>query len=311
MQPKQTYSTTKLLVKDKPIIVNKKTDSFISHLEISNFNTGLRGLGFYKKNLKHKPVVSIITVVFNGDKYLEETIKSVLNQTYKNVEYIIIDGGSIDNTSKIIEKYNDKIDYWISEADKGIYDAMNKGITLATGEIIGIINSDDWYELNTIELVVDIYKQNRNSVIYGSMNVIKDDKKVLFEKKTNSKLSYLYKGMILNHPSIFIPMKLYKKHGLYSLSYKIASDWELILRLFLKDEEFVSIDNILSNFRLGGVSYENTIDSIKEKHKIRTDTQVFKYIDLYYIYDLVKYFVFKNRLSYISVLKQKFLSKYT
>ena len=115
---------------------------------------GLRTKGYFKRSYDEAsalsdnsplPLVTIITVVFNGEKYLQQTIQSVINQTYDNVEYVVIDGGSTDGTVDIIRKYEDKIDYWVSEPDQGIYDAMNKGIQLAGGEIVGLINSDDCY----------------------------------------------------------------------------------------------------------------------------------------------------------------------
>ena len=103
---------------------------------------------------KRKPLVSIVTIVYNGEKHLEQTIQSVLNQTYSNIEYIIIDGGSKDNTINIIEKYSDRLAYWISEKDNGISDAFNKGIAKSTGEIVGLINADDWYDFDAIKHVV-------------------------------------------------------------------------------------------------------------------------------------------------------------
>lgn len=132
---------------------------------------GRRIRNIEKVSRSSEPLVSIITVVFNGEKYLEQTILSVLNQTYSNIEYIIIDGGSSDATLDIINKYTDKIDYWVSEPDSGIYDAMNKGISLATGQLIGIINSDDWYELDAVEEIVRAYKDG-STIIYGFMRHI-------------------------------------------------------------------------------------------------------------------------------------------
>ena len=111
---------------------------------------------------KNNPLISIITVTYNGEKYIEETFQSVFKQTNKNFEYIVIDGGSSDNTINIIKKYDSKIDYWVSEKDLGIYDAFNKGMQLCKGEYIGFINSDDIYEKNTIEILTKYIKANSN-----------------------------------------------------------------------------------------------------------------------------------------------------
>ena len=110
---------------------------------------GLRMQGYLKKAYEHKPLISIVTVVLNDAKHLEQAIKSVLGQTYDNIEYLIIDGGSTDGTLDIIRKHEKAIDYWVSEPDSGIYDAMNKGVSLATGDLIALLNSDDWYETKT------------------------------------------------------------------------------------------------------------------------------------------------------------------
>lgn len=118
------------------------------------------------------PLISIITVVYNGEKYLEQTIQSVINQTYKNIEYIVIDGGSTDGTLDIIKKYEEHISYWVSESDKGLYDAMNKGIGVAKGELIGMINSDDWYELEAVEIMAEAYKNNPTKVYFMQTDMI-------------------------------------------------------------------------------------------------------------------------------------------
>ncbi len=124
-----------------------------------------------------KPLVSIITVCLNSEKTIEQTIQSVINQTYPNIEYIIIDGKSTDRTLEIIDKYKGKISILVSESDEGIYDAMNKGLKLATGELIGIINSDDWYESDAVETIVNSFLADRNvQVIYGNMDVYDQDK---------------------------------------------------------------------------------------------------------------------------------------
>lgn len=119
--------------------------------------------------------VSIITVVYNGAGTIEQTIKSVLGQTYKNIEYIIIDGASTDGTQQIVEKYVDKIAYYVSEKDEGLYYAMNKGIGKATGEIIGIINSDDWYDINAVKNIVGLFSKKDAEVVYGNTIVVAED----------------------------------------------------------------------------------------------------------------------------------------
>ena len=153
-------------------------------------------------------LVSIITVVYNGEKYLEQTINSVIKQTYNHIEYIIIDGGSTDNTIEIIQAHHAHITYFVSEPDGGLYDAMNKGISVAKGSLIGMINSDDWYELNTVELMVAAYKENpqksifhsdRYDVFYGGNRKIR--------KFNPSLYKFLFYGMTYNHPSMFITKK--------------------------------------------------------------------------------------------------------
>ena len=134
----ENFSTTQLLTQEKPILEQNAEDKFETILFLPESENrkgegGLRTKGYFKKSYDDKPLISIITVVFNGERYLEQTIQSVIDQTYDNVEYIIIDGGSTDGTLDIIKKYEDKIDYWVSEKDNGIYDAMNKGIKVCYG----------------------------------------------------------------------------------------------------------------------------------------------------------------------------------
>ena len=134
---------------------NLKTTALLPKNKSRVGEGGLRTKGDYKKSYHGRPLISIITVVFNNERYLEDTIMSVLNQSYDNVEYVIIDGGSSDGTLDIIRKYEDEIDYWVSEEDSGIYDAMNKGIDLVMGDWVNFLNSSDTIEKNAYTLVLD------------------------------------------------------------------------------------------------------------------------------------------------------------
>lgn len=216
-------------------------------------------------NKENNILISIITVVYNGEKYLEHTIQSVLNQTYKNIEYIIIDGGSTDGTLDIIKKYEDKIDYWISEKDRGIYDAMNKGIQKTNGDYVGLINSDDWYELDAIEKVVGAVLNNKSvDIIYGDMNIVDVDSnknKLLF-----GDINSLNRNMSINHPTCFVKNKLYKER-LFDTNYKIAADYDLMLYFRFNKKIFFHIDKVLANMRGGGVSTNNN-KTIQERFMI-------------------------------------------
>ena len=210
------------------------------------------------------PLVSIITVVYNGEKYLEQTIESVINQTYKNIEYIIIDGESTDKTLEIIKKYEKYISFWISEPDKGLYDAMNKGIKIAKGELIGMINSDDWYESNAVDIMVNAYKNNPTKSIFHADRYDIDqngDKKIRRFNKSSFKFKYY--GMTYNHPSMFITKTEYAKH-LYNIELHSLSDYQFILEAFLRDRESIFyVNNPIVNYRLSGIS--SKISSIKSK----------------------------------------------
>ena len=203
-------------------------------------------------NAPRKPVVSVITVCLNSEKYLEETIKSVINQTYKNIEYIIVDGGSTDGTLGIIKKYEDIIDYWLSEADRGIYDAMNKGVDLSRGELIGIINSDDRYMPNAVEEVVRTHVNNREAaVFYGDLIVMDQSGKPLGIK--NGSLERIYINNTLNHPTCFINRGAFIDNK-FRTDLEIAADYELMLRLYFSGAVFHYIPKPLAYFRSGGKS---------------------------------------------------------
>jgi glycosyltransferase involved in cell wall biosynthesis len=202
--------------------------------------------------------VSIITASFNSERTIRDTIQSVLSQSYEDIEYIIIDGNSNDNTKNIISEFSNQIKF-ISEPDKGIYDAINKGIKLSTGDIVGILNSDDFFPNNeVVKNVANNFKNNYNKIdlLYGDISFINTHHKVIRHysaKNFNNKLFRF--GLMPPHPSVYIKRSIYLKYGLYITSFKIASDFELLLRyLKINKLRYLYINSTIVYMRLGGVS---------------------------------------------------------
>ena len=245
---------------------------------------GLRTKGIIRRSQEIMPLITIVTVVRNGEKTLEQTILSVINQTYKNIEYIIIDGASIDGTLDIIKKYEEKIDFWVSEPDKGIYDAMNKGIGLATGGFIALLNSDDWYELNACEIIVNKINEIDADVYYGMVRMVDDKGDTFFIHAFTEKM--LCRGTIA-HPACFIKNNIYKLYR-YDIKYKLAADYDFVIRLKNNNFNFFFIEKIIVNFRLGGLS-DSKLAQIEE-NDIRWK---------YRLTSLVKYFFKKMYLLFI------------
>lgn len=201
------------------------------------------------------PKVSIITPCLNSETTIRRTIESVLYQTYSNIEYIIVDGGSKDNTIKIVEEYKALFGVrmtYVSEPDKGIFNAMNKGIGMSHGQIIGIINSDDYYATDTVEKVIlHLERDNPYQVIYGYCGFIKKSSIVSTSICTHKNLK---RGMI-PHPTCFVTRSVYVKYGLFVEYLKIAADYELMMRLVAKDDvRFCQIKSVLAYFSMEGMS---------------------------------------------------------
>ncbi|MFC2152107.1 glycosyltransferase family 2 protein [Bacteroidota bacterium] len=203
--------------------------------------------------------VSIITVVFNNVLTIKTAIESVLNQTYKNIEYIIIDGASADGTLEQIKLYRDKVDKIVSEPDKGIYNAMNKGIRLATGDIIGILNADDFFSNNqVIQKVVEAFAIQETDTIFGDVQFINssnENKIVRYYSSKRFKPQMFKYGFMPAHPSFYAKKELFEKFGYYKEDYLIAADYELLIRFLYKEKlKYRYIETPFVTMRTGGVS---------------------------------------------------------
>ncbi len=210
----------------------------------------------------NKPLkISIITVCYNSVKYFEETIESVLSQNYDNFEYIIIDGGSTDGTLDIIRKYEDRLAYWVSEPDKGLYDGMNKGIAKASGDIIGMINSDDYYLPDAFKKVAAAFagKNLDENIFWG--DIMHGDERVLGWREWNVK-----RGAFAPHPSMFCPKKIYDRIGTYSMDYKILADYDFMYRAVnCHHINNIYLPEAIAFFRPGGLASQKILPSLKEE----------------------------------------------
>lgn len=208
--------------------------------------------------------ISIITVAYNSAQTLGDTMKSVLEQTYSDIEYIVVDGASKDGTVDLVKSYEGKFNgrlRWISEKDKGIYDAMNKGIKMATGDIIGILNSDDYYTSNDVlERLVEAFDEKTDAV-YGDIHFIRDgqpDKCVRYYSSKPFRPLWLRFGFMPAHPSFYCRREVYEIAGLYKTDYQIGSDYEMMVRLFLVHHikaKYLPMDFV--TMRTGGASTRN------------------------------------------------------
>lgn len=199
-------------------------------------------------------LISIVTVCYNSERTIKQTIESVLGQTYERIEYIIVDGGSNDHTVDIIKQYADaskgKIK-WLSEPDKGIYDAMNKGIRMATGTLVGIINSDDYYEPDAVEQIVNHSTGSPYQILYGFTRTLRNEK----EDSIFISSPEFLKDRMISHPSCFVSKRIYDELGMYNTKYCSVADYDFMLRMQQRQEVvFVPVYKLIANFRTGGMS---------------------------------------------------------
>jgi glycosyltransferase involved in cell wall biosynthesis len=301
------YSTTRQILKANPQVVaellkasKKPEDKFETVLylpkgEGRQGEGGLRTQGYFKvggiipsplnpnTSYEVKPLITVVTVVFNGEKFLEETILSVINQTYDNVEYIIIDGGSTDGTLDIIKKYEHAIDYWVSEKDKGIYDAMNKGIDLASGECINFMNGGDGFYGNDI-LQAIFYETDLvgYDIVYGNHQVIYPSGQMRMAKA--GLVKNLWKGSQFCHQASFVKNR-YHKTNKFNLCTKIVADFEFFYNAWKYNAKFKGVDLTVAKFQAGGVSDVCRVDSILGMWVV-VDKKLIN--NMYYIYAICK-----------------------
>ncbi|GGF60896.1 glycosyltransferase family 2 protein [Wenyingzhuangia marina] len=246
--------------------------------------------------------ITIITVCYNSAKTLETTIQSVIDQTYDDIEYIVVDGGSKDQTLDIIKKHQKRISKWISEPDNGLYDAMNKGVSMSTGDVVGLINSDDLFcDNRAIEKVMNIFKKNIDidsvyaDLFYVSQNNIDN---IVRRWITGDKRKFR-KGWHPAHPTFYVKKKIYNKYGNFNLSYKIAADFEIMLRFIEKYKISTQyLNEPLVKMRLGGETNKNlknifnqNIECIKafKQNNIKVNSFLYPFIRI-----LPKLFQFKK-----------------
>lgn len=214
---------------------------------------------------------SIITVCYNSEDVIDKTIRSVLAQDYSNIEYIIVDGKSADDTVKIAEKYTDEfrkrgvIYKMISEPDKGIYDAMNKGIENADGQLIGFINAGDWYERDAVSTVAAEYEKKPFDYFYADVNLVRPDGRIIVK---HSKADRIVTSRHWNHPSSFCTKRLYKELGNFKCQ-GIHDDFEFFLRVRRANKRIRIKNKVLANFVTGGVSNDKSLSKCKQRVKDR------------------------------------------
>jgi glycosyltransferase len=216
--------------------------------------------------------ISIITIAYNSQNSIADTIDSVLSQTYPNIEYIVVDGKSKDLTVDIVKSYGDKVQKFISEPDKGIYDALNKGVALATGDVVGFLHSDDIFGSNDIiEQVVELFKEKQTDSIYGNLQyVYKNDTSRVFRHWEAGEFSLrkLKMGWMPPHPTFYVKKSVYDAYGTFNTSLKIAADYDNMLRLLGKNKITTAyLPVVMVKMRVGGASNRSIKNIIKKSRE--------------------------------------------
>lgn len=220
---------------------------------------GLRSRGLQKQSQSGRPLISVITVVFNGANTIRDTLESVSAQSYANIEHIVIDGGSTDATLDILREHEDSIDYWVSEKDAGIYDAMNKGIALARGDYVGTLNSDDFLaDPSALEKIAAAFASSNVDAVFSCLDIVDPANldRVLRRYRISRLSPFMLRiGVMPPHPTFYCRKSCYEKAGPYRTDYRIAADFEMLVRLLLKHRiSWQFIDETTVKMRSGGLS---------------------------------------------------------
>ena len=299
----KNFSTQKNIKKDNGKLFCNKYYPHIKNLSNFQISGGLRTNNFFKKTEKNKPLISVVTVCYNAQETLENTIQSVLNQDYDNVEFIIIDGNSSDNSLNIIQKYNKYIDLWISEKDDGIYNAINKGILLSTGSIIGILNADDTYTKNALTLVKKYYIENNIDFLFGS---VKKDR--LLSGFHINKIFWKFNIYPAHSSGFFISQRAQMISGLYDESFNLHADYDLMYKIICKHKlkgMAMDRDHITGIFNIfGKSSKESKFNYFYEEFKIRKKNNQ----NIFFITFLFFLKIIYNQIHNLNIFK-KFLNK--
>ncbi|MBQ8189523.1 MAG: glycosyltransferase [Lachnospiraceae bacterium] len=235
-----------------------------------------------------KPLVSVVTVAYNSEKTIAATIESVLEQTYPNVEYFIIDGKSKDKTVELAESYRNRFDkkgyiyHIVSEPDQGIYDAMNKGIRLATGDIIGLINSDDWYEPTAVEKTVQTMQRENCDITFGDIILHRSNGGII---RKRAKLGKIETSRYWNHPTMFVKADVYKAFPFPCIG--IHDDYTAYLAMKKAGKKIVTIPHVLAHFKMGGTSNRRSLKMSLQRIKDRYSCYQYNGYSKWYLFECI------------------------
>ena len=294
------YATTRRVSKEKPVLANNPGDKIERKLfaaENHPCHGGLRMRGYFKHGTQDKPLMSVVTVVLNNKEGLEKTITSIIEQSYDNIEHIIIDGGSTDGTLDVLKKYENMIDYWVSEADNGIYDAMNKGLCLTSGDYLWFLNADDT-ALPNVEILHELDGIHTNIVYLSPIIAIH------FDIDGNpSRMNIEYGKKNNPHPGVFYPIKAFLELGLYDLRFSVAADQHHFHKVRSAKNNFVFHRNAypVAYFPLNGYSFATRCDLMSIRDFMRLAVE---YKSAYYIIESAYFIISILRKSLKRILRR-------